>query len=595
MKRVQGRPLPLGVSRREGGVNFAIEVGQGQRCELLLYKKGTHIPEEIIEMPEECAVGEIRYLALAGSKLSNYEYNYRIDGEIVVDPYARALAGREIWNEKRDIQKHEVRAKVLPARYDWEEDRPLGLPYEEVVAYSLHVRGFTKHPSSKVRRKGTFRGVTEKIPYLTSLGINQIQCMPVYEFEECQSRINYWGYGEAYYFAPKASYAAGKDAERELKDMIKECHRAGIEVVFDFPFSEHTNPQLIEECLRYYVMEYHVDGFILNPYNAPMKAVQSDALLKTTKIMTKDDTFQNTMRRFLKGDEGMVDSAAGQLRRLTKSDGKFNYIATHTGFTLADVVSYDGKHNEANGENNCDGPDYNYSWNCGAEGRTRKKYVMELRRKQMRNAMFLLLTAQGTPCILSGDEFGNSQDGNNNVYCQDNETGWVNWKNLERERPFVEYVKRLIAMRRRLAVLHQRELLTGVDRSGDGIPDVSYHGESAWQMPREVASRQLGVLYSGGRLKSEDCFVAYNMHWIAHRFALPALPKGRQWHQVVQTSRDVWEEAALEDGQRQITLEGRTAACFVSGESATDSRKGGANEKKTSGSGQMPREEKKEA
>lgn len=566
MKVVQGAPLPLGVSRQKEALNFAVEVKEGKQCTLLLYKCGENVPMEKIPMKEEAGTGTVRCVMLSDLPAQACEYNYEIDGKIVTDPYAKGIAGRERWNDQVDFTPHQVRGKIpQKEEYPWEDDCPLRIPEEDVIAYSLHVRGFTRHSSSKVKKKGTFRGVMEKLPYLKELGINQIQCMPVYEFEERGRKVNYWGYGEGFFFAPKASYAADHDAQKELKELVKTCHREGIEVVLDFPFTAQTRFQIVEDCLRYYVMEYHIDGFLLNPYQVPVEFLRRDPVLSGTKLLIKDESFQNTMRRFLKGDEGMIASVAEQFRRKTSVSGSCNYITNHTGFTLEDLVSYDAKHNEANGEQNQDGPDYNYSWNCGVEGKTRKKQIVKLRQGQKRNAMFLLMTAQGTPCLLAGDEFGNSQGGNNNVYCQDNETGWVDWSRLEREKPFFHYVKELIAFRKKHGILHQKEALTGTDRSGSGIPDISYHGEAAWQIQQEASSRQLGILYSGSPKKESNCFLLYNMHWIAHSFALPALPKDQAWYQVMSTEEGFYEQPLLIEGKRSIILEGRSVAAFVAG------------------------------
>lgn len=566
MKVVQGAPLPLGVSRQKEALNFAVEVKEGKQCTLLLYKCGENVPMEKIPMKEEAGTGTVRCVMLSDLPAQVCEYNYEIDGKIVTDPYAKGIAGRERWNDQVDFTPHQVRGKIpQKEEYPWEDDCPLRIPEEDVIAYSLHVRGFTRHSSSKVKKKGTFRGVMEKLPYLRELGINQIQCMPVYEFEERGRKVNYWGYGEGFFFAPKASYAADHDAQKELKELVKTCHREGIEVVLDFPFTAQTRFQIVEDCLRYYVMEYHVDGFLLNPYQVPVEFLRRDPVLSGTKLLIKDESFQNTMRRFLKGDEGMIASVAEQFRRKTSVSGSCNYITNHTGFTLEDLVSYDAKHNEANGEQNQDGPDYNYSWNCGVEGKTRKKQIVKLRQGQKRNAMFLLMTAQGTPCLLAGDEFGNSQGGNNNVYCQDNETGWVDWSRLEREKSFFHYVKELIAFRKKHGILHQKEALTGTDRSGSGIPDISYHGEAAWQIQQEASSRQLGILYSGSPKKESNCFLVYNMHWIAHSFALPALPKDQAWYQVMSTEEGFYEQPLLIEGKRSIILEGRSVAAFVAG------------------------------
>lgn len=525
MRKVQGSPQPLGVTIENGRVNFAFSVPAEKTCELLLYRTGEKDAVQAYPMEACCAAGEVRFLAIEGLDAAQYEYNYRVDKRVEIDPYVKEIAGHKMFGQKEDPDSHKVRGKICQDTFDWDGDEPLNIPCHEVVAYTLHVRGFTMHSSSKVKHKGTFLGVAEKLPYLKELGINQIQCMPVYEFKEYEGvRRNYWGYGKGCYFAPKAAYAASDHVRRELKEMVKSCHKAGIEVVLEMPFAEGILPQTAVECLRYYKMEYHIDGFLINPYVVPWKAVILDPILKGTKIWKKDDWFQNTMRRFLKGDEGMVEEAMHAFGRSTEEAGGCNYITAHTGFTLYDLVSYDAKHNEANGENNHDGPKYNYSWNCGAEGPSRKQAVLELRRRQIRNAFFLLLTAQGTPCILAGDEFENTQKGNNNVYCQDNELSWLNWNKLKNNDTLFQYVKTLVALRRSHPVLHRKEPLLGLDRIACGMPDVSYHGEEAWQIPSEVSSRQLGVMYSGKDLDDRDCFIAYNMHWIEHSFALPGLP-----------------------------------------------------------------------
>ena len=563
MREVQGQPLPLGINISGDHVNFSVAVPEGERCWLLLYRAGEEEPKERYEMTE--AIGEVRFLALEGMDPADYEYNYMIGGEVTVDPYARGLAGRDIWGKERDIQKHEVRGVLKNGRYDWEGDEPLKLPFHSIVAYSLHVRGFTKHTSSGVEKKGTFSGVVEKLPYLKDLGINQIQCMPVYEFEECGRFRNYWGYGPAYYFAPKSAYAASGDGERELKDMVKACHKEGIEVVLEMPFTGDTSKQLMEECLRYYCLEYHIDGFLLNPYVAPMDAIHADPILKHTKILVHDTGFQTVMRRFLKGDEGMVRDVMYWLRHQSETKEILNMITGQTGFTLRDLVSYDGKHNEANGEQNQDGPDYNYSWNCGAEGPSRKKAVTELRKNQTRNAFFLLLLAQGTPCILAGDEFGNTQKGNNNVYCQDNPVGWLDWSGLEKHPELHDFVKELIAFRKQHPVFWPEKEMTGMTYSKKGVPDVSYHGENAWRVPLEVSSRQLGVYYSGTDRTGEgdeDCFVAYNMHWLEHTFALPALPRGKKWYRIASTREGILDKAEPLDDQKFAEVKERTIMIF---------------------------------
>ena len=571
MREVRGCPYPLGATIGKDRMNFAKAVPKGKPCQLLLYKKGIQEPACVFDMPQENAVGEVRFLAIEGIEPQQYEYLYRVDGKIKIDPYVRELAGHRTFGQVEKLEAQKIRGKIHTGDFDWEGDEQLHIPYHEVIAYSLHVRGFTMHASSRVKHKGTFLGIVEKIPYLKELGINQIQCMPVYEFEEYTANYqNYWGYGRGLYFAPKAAYSATGNASRELKEMVKACHSSGIEVVLEMPFASGILPQTALECLIYYMMEYHIDGFVVNPYNVPWDMLVNDPLLKGVKIMKKEDAFQNIMRRFLKGDEGMVNDVIWALRHNTKEDGCCNYITTHTGFTLFDLVSYDGKHNEANGEHNQDGPDYNYSWNCGAEGPSRKKSVMQLRKNQLRNAFFLLLMAQGTPCLLAGDEFENTQKGNNNVYCQDNELSWLNWNKLKSNDSLFQYVKTLIALRKAHPILHRADLLSGLDQTSCGTPDVSYHGENAWRIPAEIASRQLGILYSGSGLSDYDCFIAYNMHWEKHSFALPTLGKKKKWHQVMETQSGIAESGKLLEDQKMIELRPRSIVLLIGKEIEED-------------------------
>ena len=562
MNKEKSYPLPMGATVEGEWVNFSAAAPEESTCELLLYQKGETTPVQVLAMDEDNTAGRIRHIAVCLDTPENYEYNYRIDETIIPDPYGKDFAGRQLWNQERDTQKHEVRTKIVGGTYPWEGDKPLRIPYNEVIAYSLHVRGFTKHASSKIKHKGTFMGIIEKIPYLQELGINQIQCMPVYDFEENLKYTNYWGYGEGYYFAPKSSYAASGDAVSELKLLVKSLHKAGIELVLEMPFDAETGETMMIDCLRYYVREYHIDGFIVNPVRITMDALRRDPFLACTKIMKKQDIYQNTMRRFLKGDEGMVLDVMWWLKRQSEEEGIFNYVAGHNGFTLNDVFSYDGKHNEANGENNQDGPDFNYSWNCGAEGPSRKKTVSELRKKQIRNAFFILLLSQGTPCILAGDEFGNTQKGNNNVYCQDNPTAWLDWSRIPKEAELLSFVKGLISFRKEHKLLYPDREMKGIDYTSCGVPDISYHGENAWQVPSEIASRQLGV-YISGQNEKEALFTAYNMHWLPHTFALPTLPKGKRWYEAASTREGILETAIPLKSAREVMLEERTIKVFI--------------------------------
>ena len=558
MKTAVGFPFPQGCTVEGQTANFSVAVPEGQTCELIIYKKGARASEFSQEMPYSDVAGNLHFLSVVLEQPEDYEYCYKIGGKIVPDPYGKAFSGREHWSVSKGKEKRTLRTRIVTDTFDWEKSQFPHLKKEDVIAYSLHVRGFTKHSSSGVAHKGTFDGVTEKLPYLQKLGINQIHLMPVYEFDENQRHVNYWGYGKAYFFAPKASYAAG-DPVNEMKSLVRQMHLAGIEVILEMPFTEGTTFSLILDCLRYWVMQYHVDGFIVNPYICNPDELAKDPVLAKSKILKKEDGFQNVMRRFLKGDEGMIRDVICQLKN--QDTQLYNYIASHNGFTLCDVVSYDGKHNEANGENNLDGPDYNYSWNCGAEGNSRKKAVNELRKNQIFNAFFLLLFAQGMPCILSGDEFMNTQKGNNNAYCQDNLISWLDWNQLSRQEELYIFVCRLIALRK--ACMKQIAKKSEDTMGRSGIPQISYHGEDAWQMPAGRASRQLGVFYHEESTE-KDFYIAYNMHWLSHSFALPSLPKGMEWVCIAGTKEGVLDEKeAVPVKDKKVQLEERTIKVFV--------------------------------
>lgn len=558
MKTAVGFPFPQGCTVEGQTANFSVAVPEGQTCELIIYKKGARASAFSQEMPYSDVAGNLHFLSVVLEQPEDYEYCYKIGGKIVPDPYGKAFSGREHWSVSKGKEKRTLRTRIVTDTFDWEKSQFPHLNKEDVIAYSLHVRGFTKHSSSGVAHKGTFDGVTEKLPYLQKLGINQIHLMPVYEFDENQRHVNYWGYGKAYFFAPKASYAAG-DPVNEMKSLVRQMHLAGIEVILEMPFTEGTTFSLILDCLRYWVMQYHVDGFIVNPYICNPDELAKDPVLAKSKILKKEDGFQNVMRRFLKGDEGMIRDVICQLKN--QDTQLYNYIASHNGFTLCDVVSYDGKHNEANGENNLDGPDYNYSWNCGAEGNSRKKAVNELRKNQIFNAFFLLLFAQGMPCILSGDEFMNTQKGNNNAYCQDNLISWLDWNQLSRQEELYTFVCRLIALRK--ACMKQIAKKSEDTMGRSGIPQISYHGEDAWQMPAGRASRQLGVFYHEESTE-KDFYIAYNMHWLSHSFALPSLPKGMEWVCIAGTKEGVLDEKeAVPVKDKKVQLEERTIKVFV--------------------------------
>ncbi len=561
MKVVKGKPFPLGVERKDNKVNFTVQVDSKSICKLRFYSQEPTVPIYEYSMEECKTIKGIRFIAFEDWDHEIVSYAYEIDGVETIDARAKCVLGRESWGQE---SAGSLKALISEESWEWEEKESLNIPAEEVVSYRLHVRGFTIHNSSKVKHKGTFQGLIEKVPYLLELGINQVQLLPSYEFLEEGSRVNYWGYAPGYHMSPKSSYSSDENVVKEFGTFIENFHENGIEVILDMPFVGAEEGAYQLETLRYYALRFHVDGFLLNPSATDIAQVQKDSVLKNIKIITQEEGFQIAMRRFLKGDEDMVKEVIWRLKEKSNKENHlvYNSITSHNGFTMHDLVSYDDRHNELNGEQNHDGPEYNYCWNCGAEGATRKKNVLELRQKQVRNAWALLMLAQGTPCILSGDEFGNSQKGNNNAYCQDNEISWLNWKQIEKNKELFHYVKELIAFRKTHKIFHQRTILKGMDNMACGMPDVSYHGELAWQVPSQVASRQLGVMYCGKYTNENDYFVAYNMHWVEHEYALPALAKGKQWYQVMSTVNGNFVDGVLLDNQRIAPVSERSIVIF---------------------------------
>lgn len=592
-----------GIERQGAWISFTVAVPAEKDCALLLYKKGKKEAEIEIPMEHSTRYGDLRSVEIENFPIEKYEYNYRIAGAIVTDPYARRIAGRETWGQA-SAGEDALRGCIISDDFDWEGDEPLQIPYTDVIAYATHVRGFTRHSTSGVRAKGTFAGVQEKIPYLKALGINQLELMPVYEFAEVEAwdekrppirrggkadepLMNYWGYADSYYFAPKASYAFSKDPVRELKTLVKELHKNGIELVLEFYFPKGIQTARVLDCIRYWVLNYHIDGVHVNRDHTPVEALAQEPLFSHTKIMSEgfgldeiydgrtvpafrnlaeyNDGFLMDIRRFLKGDEGMIPAFIWRERKNPERHAVMNYLAGHNGFTLMDAVSYDEKHNEANGEDNRDGTDYNYSWNCGEEGQSRKKKTLELRSRQLRNALVMLYLGQGVPVLYGGDERGNSQSGNNNVYCQDNELSWIKWKPGKAWEYLEEYVRQLIAFRKKHPVFRQAAELRQTDYLSCGHPDVSYHGKRAWLGDFENYSRSVGILYAGeyvaanseGNESDDSFYAAYNMHWIPHEFALPKLPGGQVWTVALDTGAE-GTDGICADGSEEVLPDQRT-------------------------------------
>ncbi|MDL2302681.1 alpha-amylase, partial [Lachnospiraceae bacterium OttesenSCG-928-D06] len=452
-----------------------------------------------------------------------------------------------------------------------------------------------------VKGKGSFLGIIEKIPYLKKLGITALELQPAYEFLELEEqeeqegregqeeRLNYWGYKRAYYYAPKNAYACCENPVEEFKDMVKALHRNNMEVIMQFFFPSEIPGYEILEIIRYWKLTYHVDGFHFLGQGIPSELIAADPLLSECKLFFEHintellpkrpenenrnvalyrEDYKNLMRCFLKGDEGILMSAVSAIKNNPAQIGYVNFFSNYSGFTLQDMVAYENKHNEDNGEQNQDGSNENHSWNCGIEGNSRKKKVNDLRGKQVKNALALLFLSQATPLIFMGDEFGNSQKGNNNPYCQDNDTTWLNWKDLTKNQERYDFTAKLIAFRKKYKILHMRNEMSLMDSLSCGYPDLSFHGEESWHPKFDYNKHHVGLLYCGKyeKVEIEDkkkrkskpfmlqqmltetfIYIGINMHWETQALSIPKLPKGQKWKLVFATDDKGIENVELEN------------------------------------------------
>lgn len=599
---------PLGVTLTENGAEILVQA-DAEKAELLLFNAGEKEPFERIPFQEEERTGDVWRMHLEGYELADLEYGFEADGKWMADPWAKAVTGRNQWGEMPD-GKYGVRARIPNTEFSWEDDRHPEIPYADSILYRLHVRGFSMHPESGIRNKGTFAGLVQMIPYIKALGVTAVELMPVTEFDEVMTeevfadgtgkkemrptgKLNYWGYAPSYLYALKSSYGTGvMPVELEFKILVKELHSAGLECIMELFFTGKEAPMAVLNALRYWVEEYHVDGFQISG-NAPKDLIARDPFLKRTKIfagswdMTSSEgggnirrerkvslhdknlavynsSFQEVMRKFLNGEQGMVRSLMEWTEKNPEDHALINYMADNNGFTMMDMVSYNEKHNEANGEENRDGTDQNFSWNCGLEGPTSDENIMNLRFQQIRNAFMLLLLSQGTPLIMAGDEFGNSQNGNNNAYCQDNETSWLDWRLFEENLELFKFVQKLIQFRKLHKAFHMDHAARMADYRSLGYPDVSCHGSSAWKLDIEYFRKQLGIMYWGAYFCTPDgrqdstYYVAYNMHWGMHNLGLPKLPIGVVWKEVLSSS----ETAAVVKDRVKAQIPPRSIVVF---------------------------------
>lgn len=688
MAEIAGFPVRPGIYDLNGatplqnGVNFTIHTCGGTSCELLLFHRAQEEPFAVLPFPEAYKIGDVYSMIVYGLNIDEFEYAYRVDGpycpekgllfdknKILLDPYAKAVAGQRTWGIRWD---HTYHARVVKDRFDWGDMPQSKKELCDLIIYELHVRDFTHHPSSGVQHRGTFSGLMEKIPYLKELGINAVELMPIFEFDETMNSrtvdgkqlLECWGYNTVGFFAPNSSYAAANEHNQEgteLKTLIKALHDNGIEVILDVVFN-HTaegnekgntfsfkgfdnniyymltpdgnyynfsgcgntlncnHPvvqQLILECLRYWTINYRVDGFRFDlasilgrnedgsPMNNPplLRTLADDSILSNVKLIAEawdagglyqvgsfpasgrwaewNGRYRDSLRSYLKGDSWNAWDAAWSISGSGDLYGGYydnthsnyagynscvNFLTCHDGFTLYDLYAYNDKHNEANGWNNTDGANDNRSWNCGAEGETDDPEVLSLRRRMIRNACAVLMCSRGTPMFLAGDEFGNTKFGNNNSYCQDNITSWLDWRMLEKNKDLFEFFKFMISFRKKHPVIH-KQLPTSVC----GMDPIHTHNLNAEETDIPRDARTFCVSFAGyDKEKGKDdlIYVAVNTFWEDVTITLPNLHRRGAWHLSVNTYGDGNGHYCYPEGQevridRSFVMRPRSVAVFT--------------------------------
>lgn len=634
------------------GVSFTINSHGATRCTLLLFKPQAPKPYARIPFPDSYRIGDTYSMLVFDIKPDEFEYAFSFDGpyepakgllfngeNVLLDPYSRAVTGQRKWGEKPEGGKDfEYRARVVKSSFDWGNIKQLEQPFEDLVIYETHVRGYTKDKSSGVSAPGTFAGLKDKIPYLKDLGINAVELMPIFEFDEMESArvvdgvqlYNYWGYNTVSFFAPNTSYAFNEEHNHEgdeLKSLIKALKENGIEVILDVVFN-HTaegnemgpcfsfkgidnnvyymltpdahyynfsgcgnvmncnHPvvrSFIIDCLRHWAIEYRVDGFRFDlasilgrdQNGAPManppilESLAFDPVLGKMKLIAEawdagglyqvgsfpswnrwaewNGRYRDDMRSFLKGDDGMAGNAITRItgsRDLYSQESRghkasVNFMTCHDGFTLYDLYSYNEKHNEKNGWNNTDGDNNGHSWNCGAEGETDDPNVNGLRRRLIKNAFAALLCSRGPAMFFAGDEFCNTQFGNNNAYCQDNIISWLDWSRLEEFKEIHDFVRHMIQFRKEHPILRKM-----TKPSSCQFPEISVHNGTPFNASTDYKTKLIGIMYAGRNEEdTEDDIVFYcmNAYWEPLVMQLPVLPNGKHWHVDTNTNAEYFD------------------------------------------------------
>lgn len=604
-------PFPRGCFKDEEGIRISAVFPCGRECGILLADTKSGETRRIV-LPERVRNGCVFSAFLTGDVAQYDAYRLFADEHMFLDPYAVRVIGLEQWGA--NTLEHDLLGRLDAASRTYDTGVRPQIPMNESLIYLLHVRGFTMHAASGVEKahRGTFAGVMDKIPYLKDLGVTAIELMPAYEMnivtldespaeglfvengrvmkdDQGKVKVNYWGFKEGYYLAPRASYASDSEhPDEEIAALIKDLHENGMELIMQFYFPNWITQVMMLDVVRYWVYTYHIDGVHLKGERIPTTLIALDPLLQDIKIFHDDfdrralheslktpvcasvaeyrNDFRITASRFLKGDDATLTYFVSQMNHIEVDCGVVNYVGNYDGFTLMDLVSYDHKHNEDNGEQNRDGEDHNFSWNCGVEGKSRKKAVMELRKRQIMNILTMLFFGKGIPMIHAGDEFGNSQNGNNNPYCQDNETGWTDWSQFEKHKDIHAYIKWLFALRKRYKILHTGVPFSLMDMESIGYPDLSYHGIEAWRPDLSSYSHAVGFLYCGvyAEKTAPFLYVAFNMHWGDIKLALPTLPKGLQWQLLADTSMGTFSDTGVKCTQENIKSPSRSVQILIS-------------------------------
>ncbi len=601
--------LIFGVLKIENGFHVGANLKHLRKAGINLYRKDTKKLFKSFSFADDLKTGDMFCLDIFGIDTDNLMYRLFADEKEFVDEYARIIYGNETYGKKTgkdDLFGGFASLKTAGTK-------PLMIPYSDSLIYLVHPRGFTMADSLVRTGKGTFLGIIKKIPYLKSINVTAVELMPVNEFIEAldlgslsdkekalhykdcpddEKKVNYWGFDYSYHFAIKESYAY-ENADEEFSKMVSALHDNGIECILQMYYKDGYSDEYIMDSLINMVVRYGVDGFRLLGDNLPIMSIVNNPFLQDTKILLDcdmgfinnntpvkyknlcyfNDRYMNMARKILKSDEDLVSYISYSLRENHKHYAVARYITDYYGFNLKDLVSYNKKHNELNLENNEDGSSYNYSWNCGEEGESRKRNIVSLRKRQARNAMMLVMTAQGVPVVKSGDEFLDTQLGNNNPYCQDNEIGWVNWKNKTGNKDFWDFFKNLSAFRKRHSILHQHGELMLNDYIACKMPDVSFHSEEAFKINCDNDSREFAILYAGAYAKQytgkeePSVMFVYNFHWEDRKFCLPYNTKGKTWSLLYSTDGSTDESFDEKNAQKldgnEFIAQGRSVSVLL--------------------------------